>query len=317
MSDSPHTPVLLDEVMDALGPIEGATVVDATFGAGGYTRALLAAGAVVHAFDRDPDAIEEGRRLVEEAGGRLTLHHAAFSALAETLRAAGIAQVDGVVFDIGVSSMQIDRAERGFSFQADGPLDMRMAQDGESAADLVNTLAEDALADVLYLHGGERKSRRIARAIVAARPLGRTGELAAVVRRALGAKGHEPRDPATRTFQALRIAVNDEMGELTRALDGAEAMLAAGGRLVVVAFHSGEDRIVKRFLKERTGADARPSRHAPASAPRSTQGRAPSFDRPIGPVRATDAEVARNPRARSAVLRAATRTTAPAWGQAA
>ncbi len=310
---APHTPVLLDEVLAALGPIDGATVVDATFGAGGYTRALLAAGAIVHAFDRDPDALAEGRRLVEEAGGRLTLHHAPFSRLVAVLEEAGIARVTGVVFDIGVSSMQLDRAERGFSFQTDGPLDMRMARDGESAADLVNTLEEGALADLLYLYGGERASRRIARAIVAARPLTRTGELAAVVRRALHAKGHEPRDPATRTFQALRIAVNDELGELARALDGAEAVLAEGGRLVVVAFHSGEDRIVKRFLRERSGADARPSRHQPATAAT----RAPTFAQTSSSERAGAAEIARNPRARSAILRSATRTSAPAWGQAA
>lgn len=310
---APHTPVLLDEVLAALGPIDGATVVDATFGAGGYTRALLAAGAIVHAFDRDPDALVEGRRLVEEAGGRLTLHHAPFSRLVAVLGEAGIAHVNGVVFDIGVSSMQLDRAERGFSFQTDGPLDMRMARDGESAADLVNTLEEGALADLLYLYGGERASRRIARAILAARPLTRTGELAAVVRRALHAKGHEPRDPATRTFQALRIAVNDELGELARALDGAEAVLAEGGRLVVVSFHSGEDRIVKRFLRERSGADARPSRHQPATAAT----RAPTFAQVAGSNRAVAAEIARNPRARSAILRSATRTSAPAWEQAA
>ena len=272
-----------------------------------------AAGAVVHAFDRDPDALAEGSRLVEQASGRLTLHHAPFSRLASVLRDAGIDRVDGVVFDIGVSSMQLDRAERGFSFQTDGPLDMRMAQDGDSAADLVNTLEEGALADLLYLYGGERGSRRIARAIVAARPLARTGELAAVVRRALHAKGHEPRDPATRTFQALRIAVNDELGELARALDGAEAVLAEGGRLVVVAFHSGEDRIVKRFLRERSGADARPSRHQPATAAT----RAPTFAHASGSARAGASEIARNPRARSATLRSATRTSAPAWERAA
>ena len=310
---APHIPVLLDEVLDALAPLDGAVIVDATFGAGGYTRALLDAGATVHAFDRDPDAVRDGAALADGAGGRLTLHRAAFSRLAAVLRAAGIGAVDGVVFDIGVSSMQLDRADRGFSFAADGPLDMRMAQDGGSAADLVNTMDEGALADTLYLYGGERASRRIARAIVAARPLHRTGELATVVRRALGARGHQPRDPATRTFQALRIAVNDELGELERALAAAEAVLAEGGRLVVVAFHSGEDRIAKRFLRERTGAEARPSRHLPVVA----GGRAPTFAQAGRAVRAAEAEVARNPRARSAVLRSAVRTAAPAWERAA
>ena len=313
MIDAPHIPVLLDEVLSALAPVAGRVIVDATFGAGGYTRALLAAGATVHAFDRDEDAISEGAALVADAGGRLVLHHAPFSGLATVLREAGVASVDGIVFDIGVSSMQLDRPERGFSFQTDGPLDMRMSREGPTAADLVNTLDEGALADLIYEHGGERASRRIARAIVVARPLTRTGELASIVRRALHAKGHEPRDPATRTFQALRIAVNDERGELERALVAAEAMLAEGGRLVVVAFHSGEDRIVKQFLKRRSGGDARPSRHAPAGA----DGPAATFADLRGPVRASPAEVGRNSRARSAVLRAARRTAAPAWSEAA
>ncbi len=313
MTAAAHVPVLLDEVLDALRPIDGAVIVDATFGAGGYTQALLGAGAAVHAFERDPDAVSEGESLVAAAGGRLALHRAAFSRLADVLRAAGVTSVDGVVFDIGVSSMQLDRPERGFSFAADGPLDMRMSREGDTAADLVNTMDEGALADTIYLYGGERASRRIARAIVAARPLARTGELATVVRRALRAKGHEPRDPATRTFQALRIAVNDELGELERALDAAEVVLAESGRLVVVAFHSGEDRIVKRFLRDRSGGQARPSRHQPAAVAR----RSPTFANVAGPVRAGEAEVARNPRARSAVLRSAVRTAAPAWERAA
>lgn len=301
---APHTPVLLDEVLDALSPLDGQVIVDATFGAGGYSRALIAAGAMVHAFDRDAHAIAEGAAVVAEAGGRLVLHHARFAELADVLRSAGVETVDGVVFDIGVSSMQLDRPERGFSFQADGPLDMRMGGDGPSAADLVNETEEGALADILFQLGGERASRRIARAIVAARPFGRTTELAAVVRRALHAKGHEPRDPAMRTFQALRIAVNDELGELVAGLAAAEAMLANGGRLVVVAFHSGEDRIVKHFLRDRSGATARPSRHAPAAPPPTPA----TFADVSGPVRSREAELARNPRARSAVLRSARRT---------
>ena len=309
--NAPHTPVMLDEVLDALSPLDGQVIVDATFGAGGYSRALLAAGAIVHAFDRDDHAVADAAAVVAEAGGRLVLHHARFSELASVLRTAGVRAVDGVVFDIGVSSMQIDRPERGFSFQADGPLDMRMGGEGPTAADLCNELEEGALADVLYQFGGERASRRIARAIVATRPLSRTGELAAVVRRALHAKGHEPRDPATRTFQALRIAVNDELGELVSGLAAAEAMLADGGRLVVVAFHSGEDRIVKRFLRDRSGANARPSRHAPAAAPPTESMAAAATFRDVrGPVRAGEREVAANPRARSAVLRSAIRAVA-------
>ena len=306
-----HTPVMLDEVLAALAPLDGQVIVDATFGAGGYSRALLAAGATVHAFDRDDHAIADGAAIVADAGGRLVLHHARFGELATVLRAAGVAAVDGVVFDIGVSSMQIDRPERGFSFQSDGPLDMRMGGEGPSAADLVNDMDEGALADVLYELGGERGSRRIARAIVAARPLTRTGDLAAVIRRALRAKEHEPRDPATRSFQALRIAVNDELGELARGLAAAEALLADGGRLVVVTFHSGEDRIAKRFLRQRSGATARPSRHAPAASPGAPE--APATFRDVrGPIRAREVEVATNPRARSAVLRAAVRTAVAA-----
>ncbi|SFP73459.1 16S rRNA (cytosine(1402)-N(4))-methyltransferase RsmH [Sphingomonas rubra] len=303
MSDAPHVPVLLDEVVAALAPMSGETMVDATFGAGGYTRALLASGAAVIAFDRDPDAIAAGESLALDG---LRLVHADFSSMEAAL--AGEA-VDGVTMDIGVSSMQLDQAERGFSFQADGPLDMRMAQAGMSAADFVNEADEGEIADVIYQYGDEPKSRRIARAIVAARPVTRTAELAGIVRRAVGYKPHDKKDPATRTFQAIRIHVNRELGELADGLAAAERVLKPGGRLAVVTFHSLEDRMVKRFLRDRSGAAPSASRHLPAA----TAGAAPSFEKVGRGVRAGEAEIARNPRARSATLRVATRTAAPAW----
>ena len=302
MSDAPHVPVLLDEVVTALAPAAGATIVDATFGAGGYTRALIAAGAAVIAFDRDPDAIAAGEAL---GLADLRLVHADFS----SMEAALDGPVDGVTMDIGVSSMQLDQAERGFSFQADGPLDMRMAQEGPSAADFVNEADEAEIADVIYRYGDEPKSRRIARAIVAARPVTRTGELAAIVRRAVGWKPHDKKDPATRTFQAVRIHVNRELGELADGLAAAERVLKPGGRLAVVTFHSLEDRMVKRFLRDRSGAAPSASRHLPAA----TAATEPSFEKVGRAVRAGEAELARNPRARSATLRTATRTAAPAW----
>lgn len=303
--DAPHIPVLLDEVLDALAILPGETHVDGTFGAGGYTRAMLGQGAAVIAFDRDPDAIAGGQSLAAAEPG-LTLVHADFSGM----EAALAAPVDGVVMDIGVSSMQLDQAERGFSFQADGPLDMRMAQIGLSAADFLNTADEDQIADILYQYGDEPKSRRVARAIVAARPLTRTGELAAVVRRALGHRPHEKKDPATRAFQAIRIHINRELDELAEGLAAAERALKPGGRLAVVTFHSLEDRMVKRFLRERSGAMPGGSRHLPAQV----QAKAPSFEMVGKAIRASEAELARNPRARSATLRAARRTAAPAWG---
>jgi 16S rRNA (cytosine1402-N4)-methyltransferase len=307
MTASPHIPVLLDEVMAGLAPQPGETHVDGTFGAGGYTRALLAAGANVIAFDRDPDAIAEGQALVAESGGRLELVPDVYSHMGEALDERGIPHVDGVTLDVGVSSMQLDRAERGFSFQADGPLDMRMGQSGMSAADFVNNADEAEIADVLFHLGEERQSRRVARAIVAARPITRTSELAAIVRRALGYREHDKKDPATRTFQAIRIHVNRELGELEDGLAAAEKALAPGGRLAVVSFHSLEDRIVKRFLKERSSAPAG-SRHLPE-----LQARAPSFEAVAKPVRASEAELARNPRSRSATLRVARRTAASPW----
>lgn len=312
MSSPAHVPVLLDEVLAALAPQPGDLIVDATFGAGGYSRALLERGAMVHAFDRDPDAIAAGRNWPEAAENppRLVLHPRRFSEMAATLRDAGVAQVDGVVMDIGVSSMQLDQTERGFAFSLDGPLDMRMSQEGPSAADFVNTAGEGEIADVLYHYGEERQSRRVARAIVAARPLSTTGELARVVRKALGYRPGAPKDPATRSFQAIRIHVNAELDELESGLRGATEMLREGGRLAVVSFHSLEDRIVKRFLRD-TAAVRAGSRHAPLP-----ETRPPLFTDVAKPVRPGDAEVARNPRARSAVLRSAIRTVEP-WREAA
>ncbi len=313
--NAPHIPVLLDEVIAALAPCPGDVIVDATFGAGGYTRALLDAGATVHAFDRDPDAIAAGRKWPEtvENPPRLILHPRRFSEMAASLADAGITRVDGIVMDIGVSSMQLDQAERGFAFSMDGPLDMRMSREGESAADFLNTASEEAIADVLFQLGEERQSRRVARAIVAARPLTTTGEFARVVRKALNHRPGAPKDPATRSFQAIRIHVNAELDELETALDAAEHLLGEGGRLAVVSFHSLEDRIVKRYLREASGGQARGSRHLPAA----NDGAAPVFATVGKAIRPSDAETARNPRARSATLRAAIRTSAPARKEAA
>ena len=308
-----HIPVLLDEAMEALAPLAGATVVDGTFGGGGYARAALARGAArVFAFDRDPAAIAAARAWAD-AEPRLALIEARYSVMDRALRPQGVNQVDAVALDIGVSSMQLDQAARGFSFQADGPLDMRMSGHGPSAADFLNTAAEADIARVLRELGEERQAARVAHAIVAARPLATTGALAAVVRRALGHRPGAPRDPATRTFQAIRIHVNDELGELERGLDAAERLLAPGGRLAVVSFHSLEDRIVKTFLRARSGGEAGASRHRPAPC---APARLPSFERPARPVRPSPAELARNPRARSATLRAARRTAHPAWSHA-
>ena len=308
MSAAPHIPVLLDEVIDALDPQPGDVIVDATFGAGGYTRALLERGATVHAFDRDPDAIASGRSWgeTEETPPRLVLYPHRFSEMLDVMTSAGVARVDGVVMDIGVSSMQLDQAERGFAFSADGPLDMRMSRDGESAADFLNSADEKAIADVLYLYGEERQSRRVARAIVAARPLETTGALARVVRKALGYKPHDKKDPATRTFQAVRIHVNGELDELAHGLSAAEHLLREGGRLAVVSFHSLEDRIVKRFLREASSTPSA-SRHVPLAAQDD-----PVFSNVSKAIKPGEAEIARNPRSRSSVLRHATRTATPA-----
>jgi 16S rRNA (cytosine1402-N4)-methyltransferase len=308
---APHVPVLLDEVIAALAVAPGETHVDGTFGAGGYTRAIIEKGAArVYAFDRDPDAIQEGGPLAASSGGRLTLVPERFSRMRQALAARNVDGVDGVTLDIGVSSMQLDRAERGFSFQGDGPLDMRMAQDGESAADFLNHAPEEDIADVIYRYGEEPKSRRIARAIVAARPLERTGQLAEIVRKAVGWRTGMKKDPATRTFQALRIHLNEELQELEGGLEAAEQVLKPGGRLAVVTFHSLEDRMVKRFLKARSGDLPSGSRHLPQSA---EAGPAPSFEAVAKPVRAGEAEIKANPRARSATLRVARRTSASAW----
>ncbi|MBX7527450.1 16S rRNA (cytosine(1402)-N(4))-methyltransferase RsmH [Qipengyuania vesicularis] len=308
MSGAPHIPVLLDEVIEALDPQPGDVLIDATFGAGGYTRALLERGATVHAFDRDPDAIAAGRswRETESTPPRLILHPHRFSEMLDVMQAAGVQRVDGVVMDIGVSSMQLDQAERGFAFSADGPLDMRMSQDGESAADFLNTAEEGQIADVIYQYGEERQSRRVARAIVAARPLETTGELARVVRKALGHKPHDKKDPATRTFQAIRIHVNGELDELSQGLSAAEHLLREGGRLAVVSFHSLEDRIVKRFLREASSTPSG-SRHVPMLAKDD-----PVFSSVSKAIKPSAAEIDRNPRARSSVLRHAVRTATPA-----
>jgi 16S rRNA (cytosine1402-N4)-methyltransferase len=308
VSSAPHIPVLLDEVIAALDPQPGDVIVDATFGAGGYTRALLERGATVHAFDRDPDAIAAGRAWPEARiePPRLVLHPRRFSEMVTALAEVGIAQVDGVAMDIGVSSMQLDQAARGFAFSSDGPLDMRMSQDGESAADFLNSADEAAIADVLYTYGEERQSRRVARAIVAARPLATTGDLAAVVRRALGYRAGAPKDPATRSFQAVRIHVNGELDELEAGLAAAEHLLRSGGRLAVVSFHSLEDRIVKRFLRD-AGQRAAGSRYLP-----SAEQPEPVFTSISKAIRPGEAEIARNPRARSSTLRHAVRTAAPA-----
>ncbi len=305
MSAAPHIPVLLDEVIAALAIAPGERHVDGTFGAGGYTRAMLAAGARVIAFDRDPDAIRDGAPMAAGADGALTLVQDRFSRMDAALDA----PVDGVTLDIGVSSMQLDRAERGFSFQADGPLDMRMEQAGESAADFLNHADEAEIADIIYRLGEEHRSRRIARAIVAARPISRTAELAAIVRRAVGYRPGDKKDPATRTFQAIRIHLNRELDELEDGLAAAERVLKPGGRLAVVTFHSLEDRMVKQFLRQRSGGNPGGSRHRPDVA----AARGPSFEAVAKPVRAGERETAANPRARSATLRVARRTAASPW----
>ena len=299
-----HIPVLLNEVLHALAINPGEIHVDGTFGAGGYSSAMAARGAKVFAFDRDPDAIREGEALAKEKG--ITLIAGEFSRMEQLLGDRGIASVSGVTLDIGVSSMQLDRPERGFSFQADGPLTMTMSQNGMSAADFLNNAPEQEIADVLYRYGEEPRSRRVARAIVEARPLERTGQLASVVRRALGHKPHDKKDPATRTFQAIRIHVNRELEELERGLEAAEAMLEEGGRLAVVTFHSLEDRIVKQFLRQRSGGEGAGSRHLPERKAAAE----PTFHKPAKAIRPGEAELARNPRARSATLRSAVRTSA-------
>ena len=304
---APHKPVLIDEVVGALALQPGDTAVDGTFGAGGYSRAMLAVGAGrVIGFDRDPDAIAEGPSLVPDA--RLTLVEERFSQMDRVLAERGIGPVDAIALDIGVSSMQIDRAERGFSFQADGPLDMRMDQSGPTAAEFLNQAEEAEIARILRDYGEDPRARTIARAIVAARPLERTSQLAAIVRRAVGHRPGQKTDPATRTFQAIRIHLNAELDELEQGLEAAERSLKAGGRIAVVTFHSLEDRIVKRFFRERSGGTPAGSRHRPALVDPNE----PTFERVAKPVSPSERELAANPRARSARLRSAVRTSAPA-----
>ncbi|MCO8020264.1 16S rRNA (cytosine(1402)-N(4))-methyltransferase RsmH [Brevundimonas diminuta] len=311
---SPHAPVLLAEVIEALAPKAGDVIIDATFGAGGYTRAILERGADVVALDRDPTVQPFADAVARDFPDRFQLIRTPFSGLAEAFEESGKAKLDGAVFDIGVSSMQLDQAERGFSFMRDGPLDMRMSDEGETAADIVNTWDHGPLAHIFKLYGDERQSGRVATAILRRRveqPFTRTLDLAEVVEKALGGRRGAAIHPATRVFQALRIAVNDELGELERGLEAAEATLAPGGRLVVVTFHSLEDRMVKAFLTERTGNAPGGSRHAPVAL----ETRKPSFDLLFkGAREAGEAELAVNPRARSAKIRAAVRTDAPAWG---
>ena len=309
-----HRPVMLTEVLAVLSPRPGRVYVDGTFGAGGYSRAILdAADCAVWAIDRDPDAIRRGEDMAAEYPGRLHLIHGRFGEMDRLLAERNVTLVDGIALDIGVSSPQLDEAERGFSFRADGPLDMRMGAEGPSAADAVNELDETTLADIIWRLGEERKSRRVAHAIVEARkesPITRTLALAEIVRRAVP-KSRDGIDPATRTFQALRIHVNDELGELDRALAAAERLLAPGGRLAVVAFHSLEDRRVKAFLRSRAGHAPRASRHLPMAQ---EEGRAPTFTLiKTGAIKPGTEETAANPRARSARLRGAERTQAPAW----
>ena len=307
-----HIPVLCDEVLEALSPAGGDIILDGTFGAGGYSRAILAAAdCKVIGLDRDPDALAEAAAWAPLYEDRLSLVQGTFGAMDQAT--ADHPQVTGIVLDIGVSSMQLDRARRGFSFLRDGPLDMRMGQSGVSAAEIVNAADESVLADIFFQYGEERRSRALARAVVDAReavPIETTGALAAIIEDTSPAKRPGQPHPATRVFQALRIAVNDELGELARGLAAAERMLGEGGRLVVVTFHSLEDRVVKRFFQNRSKhGGAGVSRYAPDMP----DALAPSFEMiSRKAVTAGDEELASNPRARSAKLRAGRRTAVPA-----
>jgi 16S rRNA (cytosine1402-N4)-methyltransferase len=308
-SDSSHCSVLLQEVLHYMAPKQGDLLVDGTFGAGGYSDALLnAAPCRIVAIDRDPDVLPFAERLLKKYGNaRFQLIEGAFGDMAVLLAQHNIAQVDGIVLDLGVSSMQLDTAERGFSFMADAPLDMRMSREGRTAALLVNEASEEEIANILFLYGGERKSRRIARKIVAERdkePITRTGRLAAIIRSGVG-HHNEKIDAATRSFQAIRIWVNDELGELERALESAAKLLAPGGRLVIISFHSLEDTIVKHFLEQHTGKRQGVSRHVPLYEEKQPVALFHYLDKHA--VKPTDDEIARNPRSRSAKLRAALR----------
>jgi 16S rRNA (cytosine1402-N4)-methyltransferase len=311
-----HIPVMLPEVLDALAPQDGGTLLDGTFGGGGYARGILArARCTLWAIDRDPDAVARGAALAAHHPGRFFLIEGSFGDMLALLSEANVTSLDGIVLDLGLSSFQIDEAARGFSFRQDGPLDMRMSRSGPSAADLVADLSETELADTLFRFGEERQSRRIARAIVAARaqaPIITTGQLASIIRGVMP-PARDGIHPATRSFQALRIRVNDELGEIERALDAAATLLNVGGRLVVVSFHSLEDRIVKRFFASASGRAPAPSRHDPRglSVPEAVRFRllTPRALRP------SDAETRANPRARSARLRAMQRLTQDVRGQ--
>lgn len=313
MSAPLHQSVMLAEMLAAIAPRDGAAYVDGTFGAGGYSRAILeAADCSVWAIDRDADAVALGREMERDYPKRFTILCGRFGDMLSLLQSRGVERVDGVVLDLGVSSMQLDRPQRGFSFRADGPLDMRMSQSGQSAADVVNGLEERALAEIIRDLGEERFARRVARAIVAARhlaPITRTDQLAEIVRQVVP-RSKDGIDPATRTFMALRLHVNDELGELDCGLQAAEQVLVAGGRLVVISFHSLEDRRVKHFMQSRSRASHGVSRHSPHPGTLPT----PSFRllhrRALAP---GEDELRNNPRARSARLRAAERTEGPAW----
>ena len=312
----PHIPVLLKEVLDTLIPRDGGVYVDGTFGNGGYSRGILeSADCTVWGIDRDPNVIAKAREMESEFQGRLRVVQGRFGDMAKLLNDQGVSGVDGVALDLGVSSMQLDQAERGFSFMNDGPLDMRMEQKGPSAEDAVNDLGEEELANVIYEYGEERKSRWVAHAIVEARAekrITRTKQLADIVSSVVR-KSKDGIHPATRTFQGLRIYVNDELGEVDRGLSGAEQLLAPGGRLAVVSFHSLEDKRVKRFLNERSGNLPNPSRYVPEVE---DKGPAPSFKLlKKGAVKPSKDECKINPRARSSRLRMAERTEAPAWVQ--
>ena len=305
-----HIPVMLEEMLDALAPTDGETYLDATFGAGGYAEAILThADCVLWAIDRDPDAIARAETLKLPS---LTILQGSFGNMEALLAQHGVTRLDGIVMDLGVSSPQLDNAERGFSFRHDGPLDMRMALDGPTAADFINDAEEERLAEIIRTLGEERLARRIAKAIVAARAEGQiesTAQLAGIVRGVVP-KAKDGLDPATRTFMALRLYVNDELGELDRALDAAERLLVPGGRLVVVAFHSLEDRRVKRFFDSRTDYGVATSRHLPPAEAKHAVSFTQSRRRPLKP---SAAETTANTRARSARLRSAQRTDAAAW----
>lgn len=316
---TPHLPVMVDEVAAALKPADGGIVVDGTFGAGGYTRAILkAAHCRVYGIDQDPDVAQFAEAVMREFPGRFAWLVGNFADMCSLLAAQGVEAVDGVVLDLGVSSMQIDQPERGFSFRTDGPLDMRMGRHGTTAAELLAEAGEEEIADILYTYGEERAARRIARAIVRARdeqPITRTAELASLVR---GIVGGGEKDPATRTFQALRIHINHELDALARGLEAAEALLKPGGRLVVVTFHSLEDRLVKRFTHSRSGKLGGASRHLPPFRKDGTGDvRLPTFFLPRPEkIRVGEREARANTRARSATLRLAVRTDAPPWREA-